>query len=84
MEYFLVAIAGWCGTGWPIRFPGVPIGGGGPDDPWPDNCPPCGGVISGVLGAEVIYYFVGRAFLARLTYTRSPRLPSSAAASAFR
>ena len=57
MEYLLAAIAGWCGTGWPIRFP---IGGGGgtPDDPWPDNCPVCGMVIGAIAGV-VIYLVVG-------------------------
>ena len=44
MDWLIPAIIGWCGTGWPWRFP-IPSGGGGgfdPDNPWPPNCPMCG------------------------------------------
>ena len=54
MEYFLAAIIGWCGTGWPIRFPGGSGGGGwDPDNPWPDNCPMCGMIIGAIAGAVI-------------------------------
>ena len=49
MNFIIPFIVGWCGTGWPWRFP-WPRGGGGtdPGDPWPDNCPMCGGIIGGI------------------------------------
>lgn len=60
MEYALAALAGWCGTGWPIRFPGTGGGGGwDPDQPWPDNCPPCGLVIGAISGV-IIWAVLGR------------------------
>ena len=61
MVWVLAAIAGWCGTGWPIRFPwpGGGGGGGSPDDPWPDNCPVCGMVIGAIMGV-IIWEVVGR------------------------
>ncbi len=51
MDWIIPAIVGWCGTGWPWRFP-FPSGGGGtgPDDPWPPNCPMCG-LITKIAGA---------------------------------
>jgi len=58
MDYVLAAIVGWCGFGWPIRFPRVSggIGDGiGPD--WPDNCPPCGqflGALAGILTVIIL------------------------------
>lgn len=58
MQWLLLAIIGWCGTGWPWRFGGR---GGGtspdPDNPWPPNCWVCGGLI-GSLSAIVIYPMV--------------------------
>lgn len=58
MQWLLLAIVGWCGTGWPWYFR-FGKGGGGidPVDPWPINCPPCGGVI-GAISAIVIYPLV--------------------------
>ena len=55
----LAAIVGWCGTGWPFRFPRGTGGGGGfdPDNPWPPNCPMCGqliGAISAVILVAVL------------------------------
>ena len=50
MNFILPFIVGWCGTGWPWRIP-IPRGGGGgtdPDNPWPDNCPVCGGILGGI------------------------------------
>lgn len=64
MDWLVYAIIGWCGTGWPFRFPfGGGTGGGGtdPDNPWPPNCAICGGVI-GAIAALVIYYVVGPQF----------------------
>src|SRR5690606_25344792 len=51
MDWIIPAIVGWCGTGWPWRFP-CPSGGGGtgPDDPWPPTCPMCG-LITKIAGA---------------------------------
>jgi hypothetical protein len=56
MDWIFPLIVGWCGTGWPHRF--WPKGGGGgggfdPDNPWPVNCPMCGGIVAS-LGALVI------------------------------
>jgi hypothetical protein len=60
-NYILAAIIGWCGTGWPIRFP-RPIGGGGggfdPDNPWPPNCPMCGQII-GAISAVILVAVLG-------------------------
>lgn len=52
MEYALAAIAGYCGTGWPLRFKftGGGAGGGGGGDPWPDGCEVCGGLIGAIAG----------------------------------
>jgi hypothetical protein len=63
MEYIIPFIVGWCGTGWPWRFHG-PIGGGGtdPDNPWPDNCPMCGGILGGI--AAIVLEIVLRQQLA--------------------
>jgi hypothetical protein len=58
MEYALAAIIGWCGTGWPIRFPGGGGGGWDPSDPWPDNCPVCGMIIGAIAGV-VIWAVIG-------------------------
>ncbi|MEQ1687467.1 MAG: hypothetical protein ABL874_02715, partial [Sphingopyxis sp.] len=47
---------GWCGTKWPWRWPGGSGGGGGgfdPDNPWPPNCPMCGGIV-GAISAVVV------------------------------
>lgn len=58
MQWLLLAIVGWCGTGWPIHFVGGSGGGGtDPDFPWPTNCPQCGALI-GALSAVVIYPLV--------------------------
>ena len=58
MQWLLLAIIGWCGTGWPRRFPGGGGGGGfDPDNPWPPNCWVCGGII-GAVSAVVIYPLV--------------------------
>lgn len=57
MDYILAAIVGWCGTGWPIRFPSVGGGGGVEPGDWPPNCPMCGafvGAIAGVLTLVVL------------------------------
>jgi len=63
MDWLVIAIIGWCGTGWPRRFPGGGGTGGGfdPDNPWPPNCPMCGGVI-GAVAALVVNYAVGAHF----------------------
>jgi hypothetical protein len=63
IDLLVPAIIGWCGTGWPRHFPGGgPTGGGfDPDNPWPPNCPMCGGVI-GAISAVVIYSLVGAQF----------------------
>lgn len=51
MSWLLPFIVGWCGTGWPFRWP-RPKGGGGwvfdPDWPWPPNCIVCAGIIGGL------------------------------------
>lgn len=56
MDWLIPAIVGWCGTGWPWRWPFVPSGTGGggfdPDNPWPPNCPVCG-LITRLGGAAV-------------------------------
>jgi len=50
MNFILPFIVGWCGTGWPWH-PRIGGGGGGgtdPDNPWPTNCPVCGGILGGL------------------------------------
>ena len=63
MEWLVYAIIGYCGTRWPRRFPGGGGTGGGfdPDDPWPPNCPMCGGII-GAISAVVVIYLAGAQF----------------------
>jgi len=61
MDWLVYALIGWCGTGWPRRFPGGTGGGFDPDNPWPPNCPMCGGVI-GAIAALVVNYLVGPQF----------------------
>jgi hypothetical protein len=63
MEWLVYAILGYCGTRWPRRFPGGGGGGGGfdPDNPWPPNCPICGGII-GAISAVLVLYLVGPQF----------------------
>jgi hypothetical protein len=62
MEWLVYAIIGWCGTGWPRHFGGGTGGGGvDPDNPWPPNCPMCGGVI-GAISAVVLNYVIGAHF----------------------
>ena len=57
MQWLLLAIIGWCGTGWPWHFRGGGGSGNDPDNPWPPNCWVCGGII-GSLSAIVIYPMV--------------------------
>ncbi len=59
MQWLLLAVVGWCGTGWPWHFRGTVGGGSGtdPDNPWPPNCWVCGGII-GSISAIVIYPLV--------------------------
>jgi len=58
MQWLLLVIIGWCGTGWPWRFWGGGGGGGtDPDYPWPNHCLVCGGII-GSLSAVIIYPLV--------------------------
>ena len=57
MDWLISGIIGWCGTGWPRRFHGGGGGGGGDPDPWPPNCPMCGGII-GARSAIVINQIV--------------------------
>ena len=63
MDWILAGIVGWCGTGWPRRFPGGGGGGGGfdPDNPWPPNCPMCSGFL-GIIGGIVTYAVLGQHF----------------------
>jgi hypothetical protein len=57
--YLIAAIIGWCGTGWPIRFPiGGGGGTGGGDDPWPPNCPMCGQIV-GAISAVILVAVLG-------------------------
>ena len=60
ITWLIPAIIGWCGTYWPRRFPPVGGGGGGfdPDNPWPPNCPVCGGIV-GALSAILVNIVVG-------------------------
>ena len=58
--YLIVAIVGWCGTGWPHRFPGGG-GGGDPEPGWPDKwCPMCGGIV-GAVSAVILVAVLGSA-----------------------
>ena len=73
IDWLVPAIIGWCGTGWPRHFyppgpsrffppgPTTPSGGFDPDNPWPPNCPFCGGVI-GAISAIVINSMIGDHF----------------------
>lgn len=56
----IAAIVGWCGTGWPIRFPIGGGKGGGGDDPWPPNCWVVCGQIIGAISAVILVYLVER------------------------
>jgi hypothetical protein len=38
MDWLIIFVLGGLGSGWPR----------GPDDPWPDNCPPCSLIIGGL------------------------------------
>ena len=57
MDFLLAAIVGWCGTGWPIRFPSVGGGGGVEPGDWPPNCPMCGGIVGSLSAILVVYIF---------------------------
>jgi hypothetical protein len=57
MDLILAAIVGWCGTGWPIRFPYVGGGGGVEPGDWPPNCPVCGPIVGALAGAVIVYAF---------------------------
>jgi hypothetical protein len=57
----LAAIIGWCGTGWPIRFPRVGGGGGIEPGDWPPNCPMCGGIV-GAISAVILVAVIGSSF----------------------
>lgn len=60
MFYWIAAgLIGWCGTGWPIRFPFGGGGGGVEPGDWPPNCWVCGQLI-GALAAIVLYAIFGR------------------------
>ena len=54
----LAAIVGWCGTGWPIRFPGGGGGGGVEPGDWPPNCWVCG-PLAGALTSIIVVYALG-------------------------
>lgn len=54
----IAAIIGWCGTGWPIRFPRVGGGDGGEPGDWPKGCPMCGQFI-GALAAVILVAALG-------------------------
>ena len=56
-DLIIAAIIGWCGTGWPIRFPNVPGGGVEPGD-WPPNCPMCGAIV-GAISAVILVAVLG-------------------------
>lgn len=64
MDWLIPALIGWCGTGWPWRIP-IPRGGGGtdPDNPWPDNCPMCGGIIGALSAVLVVILLQRNAFI---------------------
>ncbi|HXU29680.1 MAG TPA: hypothetical protein VN851_03795 [Thermoanaerobaculia bacterium] len=73
MDYVLAAIVGWCGTGWPIRFPHIGGGTGGfdPDFPWPPNCWACGklwGSLAAILTVAALgSHFANEGLLATVT-----------------
>jgi hypothetical protein len=55
MDLVIGLLFGWCGTGWPLRFPTV---SGGPviePGDWPDNCPVCLPVLGALIGMVIIY-----------------------------
>ena len=54
-HYLIAAFVGWCGTGWPRRWPIVGTGGGGvePGD-WPPNCPMCGGIVAAISAVILV------------------------------
>ncbi len=56
-DFIIVAIIGWCGTGWPIHFPSVTGGGVEPGD-WPPNCIMCGQII-GAASAVILVAVLG-------------------------
>jgi hypothetical protein len=56
--YLVAAIAGWCGTGWPIRWPGGGGGGGGEPGDWPPNCWVCGPLV-GAISAVILLAVLG-------------------------
>jgi len=58
--YLIVAIAGWCGTGWPRRFPVVGGGGGVEPGDWPPNCWVCGPLV-GAISAVILVAVLGSA-----------------------
>ena len=63
-NYLLAAIIGWCGTGWPIRFPIPPGGGGGggePGDIGPPGCKVCN-QLAGAVSAVILVAVVGPSF----------------------
>src|SRR5437660_11644179 len=59
-HYLIAAIVGWCGTGWPIRWPGGGGGGGGgdPGDIGPPGCKVCGPII-GAISAVILVAILG-------------------------
>jgi len=57
----IAAIVGWCGTGWPFRFPRVGGGGGVEPGDWPPNCPMCGQII-GAISAVILVSVLGSHF----------------------
>jgi hypothetical protein len=58
--YLIAAIAGWCGTGWPRRWPGGGGGGGGEPGDWPPNCWVCGPIV-GAISAVILVAVLGPA-----------------------
>ncbi len=60
--YLVAAIVGWCGTGWPLRFP-RPSGGGGiePGDIGPPGCIWCNGIV-GAISAVILVAVLGSTF----------------------
>jgi hypothetical protein len=62
MEYVLVALAGWVGSGWPVAASSRGRGGAGlpnPDDPNPPLCWVCGLVV-GAVAAVIFWALLGR------------------------
>ncbi|TMJ00038.1 MAG: hypothetical protein E6G97_20855 [Alphaproteobacteria bacterium] len=59
-NYLIAAFVGWCGTGWPIRFPRVGGGGGVEPGDWPPNCPMCGGIVA-AISAVILVAILGPA-----------------------